>query len=57
MQECNMVVTVQIMVDQELQINAPQKHCISSAYITPSTTAYFSPGNPWHKYGGLKLKG
>lgn len=56
MQECNMVVIIQVMVDQKLQINAPQKHSISSAYITLSTTAYFSPGNPWHKYEGLKLK-
>lgn len=42
----NMVAIVQIMVDQELQINACQKHCISSAYIMLSTTAYFSLGNP-----------
>lgn len=56
MQGCNIVVIMEIMVDQELQINAPQKHCISSAYITRSMTAYFSPGYPWHKYGGLRLK-
>lgn len=46
MLECNVVVIMQIMVDQELQINAPQKHCISSAYITLSTTVYFFLGNP-----------
>lgn len=47
---------MQITVDQELQWNAPQKHCISSAYVTLSTNAYFSPGNPWHIYGGLRLQ-
>jgi len=52
----NMVAIVQIMVDQELQINACQKHCISSAYIMLSTTAYFSLGNPWQKGGGVMLK-
>lgn len=42
----NMAAIVQIMVDQELQKNACQKHCISFAYLMLNITACFSLGNP-----------
>lgn len=54
MLEFNVDVIMQIMVDQEKQISAPQKLCTFSADITLST-AHVSVGNPWHKYGGLRL--
>lgn len=52
----NMIAIVQIMVDQELQKNACQEHCISFAYLMLNITACFSLGNPWHKRGGIMLK-